>query len=374
MKTFLLVALVFGSVISTEAQGGSADTTSPSVSASSNPAADADWKKISDDSQHIGSYLHMRNEAGLKLLAPSTRKESNIFATKYPADPHAPQARLLSAQLGGLERRLGMPDAPSADAVSRQFSEISADTSLPQSVRVDAGVMMINAMIESAEANPGAHLEDDIDKRIDAFQKTFGNAAISGQMPGVFVLRQEQVAMLKQEGDTQRLNALLARLANDPESSMATWAKGVQSSEQALDGIRSRAMDLAFTAIDGRKVDLSKLRGKVVLVDFWATWCGPCVAGMPNVLAAYKKYHDQGFEIVGISLDQDKDALEKFVADNHVAWPQYFDGKGWDNAISSHYGIQAIPAMFLLGKDGKLAVENPGHTLEAQIAKLLGSK
>src|SRR6204780_1062417 len=72
---------------------------------------------------------------------------------------------------------------------------------------------------------------------------------------------------------------------------------------------QSKPLDLKYTAVDGTKVDLATMRGKVVLVDFWATWCPPCRGEVPNVVAAYKKYHDKGFNIVGISLDQDKSAL-----------------------------------------------------------------
>ena len=95
-------------------------------------------------------------------------------------------------------------------------------------------------------------------------------------------------------------------------------------------------------------------RSKVVLVDFWATWCPPCRAEMPNVIQAYKKFHPQGFEVVGISLDQSKDRLLQYTEKQGMPWPQYFDGKGWDNAISRQYGISSIPSMWLLDKTGKI--------------------
>src|ERR1700679_1361257 len=94
----------------------------------------------------------------------------------------------------------------------------------------------------------------------------------------------------------------------------------------------NRPLDLNFTAVDGRKVDLAQLRGKVVLLDFWATWCPGCRQEVPEVVNTYRKYHDKGFEVVGISLDQDKDALQAFTSEHGMTWPQYFDGQGWDNA------------------------------------------
>jgi thiol-disulfide isomerase/thioredoxin len=131
-------------------------------------------------------------------------------------------------------------------------------------------------------------------------------------------------------------------------------------------------MEIAFKDINGHDIDLSKMKGKVVLVDFWATWCGPCIAEMPNVIKAYGEYHDKGFEVIGISLDQDKGALEKFIADKKMTWPQYFDGKGWGNEISTGFGINSIPATFLIGKDGKIAATDlRGPALDSKIAELL---
>ena len=134
---------------------------------------------------------------------------------------------------------------------------------------------------------------------------------------------------------------------------------------------QSKPLDLKYTAVDGTKVDLANMRGKVVLVDFWATWCPPCRGEVPNVVAAYKKYHDQGFEVVGVSLDQDKDALLAFTKENGMVWPQYFDGKGWDNEISKGFGIDSIPAMWLVGKDGKVITTNAREDLAGQVEKAL---
>ena len=130
-------------------------------------------------------------------------------------------------------------------------------------------------------------------------------------------------------------------------------------------------IEIKFTDSHGKKVDLAALKGKVVLVDFWATWCGPCVAEVPNVVATYEKLHGKGFEIIGISLDSDKAALTKFTKDKKMAWPQYFDGLGWKNKMAVKFGIHSVPAMWLVDKEGKLVSTNARGGLEAEVEKLL---
>jgi peroxiredoxin len=131
----------------------------------------------------------------------------------------------------------------------------------------------------------------------------------------------------------------------------------------------------------GKPLSLANYKGKVVLVDFWATWCPPCVRELPNTLKVYQKYHDQGFEVIGVSLDDDQTQLEKFLKANSMMWPQYFDGKGRDNKLAIKYGADAPPNFYLLDREGKIIGKDTvsdvigkglhGDELEAAVAKAL---
>ncbi len=180
------------------------------------------------------------------------------------------------------------------------------------------------------------------------------------------------------------LAAAMAKVAED---------RRVAAEEKAA-ADKVRAADLGsvtFTAADGREVDLAALRGKVVLVDFWATWCGPCIAELPTIKKVYAEYHAKGFEIIGITLEnpgfrptdtEDQKAaklaaarqkLLAFTTKNEMPWPQHFDGLHFKNEFAVKFGINAIPAMFLLDKEGRVAsADARGEKLESEVRRLLG--
>jgi len=134
--------------------------------------------------------------------------------------------------------------------------------------------------------------------------------------------------------------------------------------------------DFAAADLDGKPLSVASRKGKVVLLDFWATWCPPCRAELPNVIAVYQKHHSEGFEIIGVSLDSERDTLDTFLKkQDGMTWPQYYDGQGWTNNLAVKYGVESIPFTVLVGADGKIIDKDlRGDDLENAVAKALTAK
>lgn len=211
---------------------------------------------------------------------------------------------------------------------------------------------------------------------IEALLKKY--AADKSDAVAKVALMQAQLYLEVFENTEKGIALLKAIKVNFPQSEIA------QKIDQVVAALEQKAAADAMFAVgqpfppfsekdlDGQPLALADFKGKVVLVDFWATWCGPCVAELPNVVAAYEKFHGKGFEVIGISLDKSRDALTAFIKENKMPWPQYFDGLGWDSKLGRQYGIQSIPATYLLDREGKIVAKGlRGSDLDSKLAELL---
>ena len=180
-------------------------------------------------------------------------------------------------------------------------------------------------------------------------------AGLAMQLASAFEHMPGGEALSKQAYET--FGPIFAKSKND---SIRQMAESFQGTLRRL-SLPGNPMKITGTLLNGQLFDQSTVAGKIVLVDFWATWCGPCIAEIPNVLEQYEKYHSRGFEVIGISLDQERDALEKFVTDRKIPWPILFEpseGSGWQHPLATYYGISGIPTVILIGKDGNVVSLN----------------
>ena len=288
--------------------------------------------------------------------AAAAAEKAKDFYTRYPDHAKAAQAKKREGDLLQVAVQLG--NTNKLAEFQKLQEEKAKDPNLSEDERFKARMEMVQTTVRAKMQQGPEAFQAELEKSGHDLIKEFPK-----RNEGYDILLE---AASQAEGDKARSLAKEIAASNASEETK-TRAEGLLTKLDAL----GKPLPIKFTAIDGREVDLAKLTGKVVLVDFWATWCGPCVAELPNVKEAYNKLHDKGFEIVGISFDKDKSALEKFVADREMKWPQYFDGKMWGNEYGQKYGINGIPSMWLVDKKGNLRDMNARGALEEKVAKLL---
>ena len=169
--------------------------------------------------------------------------------------------------------------------------------------------------------------------------------------------------------------ALYQRLVDDHgDTQFGQMAQGTLKQMEKV----GQPFELTFEeAVTGEEISVQDdLAGKVVVIDFWATWCGPCIAELPHMKELYEQYKDQGVEFVGVSLDAPpseggRDALLEFVEERELPWPQYYQGNGWDSEFSKSWGINSIPAIFVVDASGKLHSTDARGKLDEMIPELI---
>ena len=166
-----------------------------------------------------------------------------------------------------------------------------------------------------------------------------------------------------------------ALYAKYPDHQLVKERYAIETSPATATSVGSIAPDLAYPDPDGNIRKLSDLRGKVVLLDFWASWCRPCRGENPHVVAMYQKYHDKGFEVYSVSLDRDKESWKRAIAADGLVWPNHVsDLKYWSSEAARTYGVSSIPSTFLLDPDGRIIAKNlRGEALTKALQQIFGN-
>jgi len=196
---------------------------------------------------------------------------------------------------------------------------------------------------------------------------------LDSMLPAVFL---PMIANGLSAGDLQAILQPSAPYYNLPETAMAKERLNFLSGN-SVRSIGKMYTDMAMADAQGKEHKLSEWcgKGRCVLIDFWASWCGPCRMEMPNVVACYEKYHDRGLDIIGISFDQNRDAWLKAISSLNMPWIHLSDLQGWQSLGAKTYGIRSIPANILLDGEGRIVdVDLRGEMLGTKLAELLDKK
>lgn len=213
-------------------------------------------------------------------------------------------------------------------------------------------------------------------KLIDEIAAYMQEGEITGTHVGLAMQTAGALEDISPEAAISAYNLFAKYVETASDAELASYAEAMRGSARRI-GLPGHPIEVTGQTLAGEKFDIKEYKDKVVLVDFWATWCGPCIGELPNVLDNYAKYHGKGFEVVGVSLDDDGDALQQFVTEREIPWVQLFpteeDKRGWENPIARHYGITGIPTVILVNQEGNVVSLNArGPELGRLLQELLG--
>jgi thiol-disulfide isomerase/thioredoxin len=317
------------------------------------PTPPAEWQGRIPTPEELAAFRAKQAEAAIRAA-----DLAGEFTVRYPTHAKAAEVREQRYQLLGNAVRRG--DKSRLEQLEKIEAEVIADPKKSPEEK-------FRLRMAAVDRRAGLKQSEGMEAMLAEFEK--GARALQKEFPE----RKEVFEMLyavAMRSDGAKATAIAKEIA---ASGAEPQVKEAAAALLKKTGRMGKPLAIKFTALDGRKVELAKLKGKVVLIDFWATWCGPCVAEIPKMKAAYEKLNPKGFEIIGISLDEEKDALLALVRQKQMPWPQFFEDQK-ENRFAKEFDISAIPAMWLVDKQGNLVDMNAREGLEKKVEKLLAEK
>ena len=304
----------------------------------------------------------------VRVAALACARQAREFASRFPTNDHAGEGRIMAVY--ALTHAVAAGEPAAEAEIQKHVAAVMADPSLGEDDRVGvllyAGntVCMKRVGMRLFTEGLGKHREE-FEANSLATVRSALRQYPSNSMPHTFLVATADRA----RGERRKELATEVIQAPGAPGGAKTLAKHMLQGTQPYQV--GQPLAIRFTALDGRVVDLAQLKGKVVLVEFWSTTCGPCVAEMPTVKAAYEKFHGRGFEVIGISLDSSEAALRRFLKEKALPWPQHFDGRHWENQFAVQYGVFGIPTLWLVDTNGNLRLTNARGNLEQPVEALV---
>jgi len=298
--------------------------------------------------------------------------------------PDAPGVFMITRQAAMLFQQMGQKEA--AAEAYQAITAAYKDSKTPQ-IAAEVRSMLEQAAVQGREA------ELDLDGKLRALLTGQPNSAqpvldvlkglLDAATPGEYALSVvAQVAQLLEisgnyKEATEAFTLLETKYKDHANQALAEQAKARAANGRRRSGLIGQPFAVEGVLADGSPFDWGKYQGKVVLVDFWATWCGPCLQEIPNIDASYKKYKAKGFEVVGVNLDDDSQEVVRFLDVQPLPWATVLsataNATGFENPLAVKCGIDAIPFLVLVGRDGKVnALHVRGEKLDQKLAELLG--